>query len=151
MNTELENLQTKFSTAYAHFLQIATALEPDKRNRPGACGEWSPKDVISHLSGWDKLMQAFITDLDLFDPPDDIDTFNAKSVLERQNLSWEESITESHSGFYGLQEAITAVTPDMQIYNRVCGWLNGRKEDYDFHAAQLGAWDQQNGESSAQE
>ncbi len=42
MNTELENLQTQFSTAYAGFFQIAAG----------------------------------------FDPPDDIDTFNAKSISE---------------------------------------------------------------------
>ncbi len=50
-------------------------------------------------------------------------------------------MTEMHRGFCGLQERIANVTLDMQIYGRVCGWLNGRREDYDFHAAQLSAWE----------
>ena len=147
-SSSLEKLQAEFSTAYAHFFQVATALEPARRNQPGVCGDWSPKEIISHLTGWDKSMQAFVLDPDVFDPPDDIDAFNAKSVSERQHLSWDESIAELQAGFRGLQEAISTVTSDMRIYTRVSGWLKGRREDYDFHAGQLRAWIQQNGESS---
>ncbi len=150
MDAKLEKVQAELSTAYAHFFEVATELEPAKRNQPGVYGDWSPNDVISHLVGWDRSVQEFIADPDGFDPPYDVDAFNAKSVSERQHLSWDESINELQINFRGLQKAISTVTSDMKIYNRVSGWLKGRREDYDVHASQLRDWTQQNGDSSTQ-
>jgi hypothetical protein len=150
MDAELEKLQTELSTVYARFFQVATALEPAKHNQPGVCGDWSPKEVVAHLTGWDKSVQEFIADPDGFDPPYDVDTFNAKSVSERQHLSWDESIDELQAGFRGLQKVVSTVTADMRIYNRISEWLKLRREDYDLHAGQLQDWIQRNGDSSTQ-
>lgn len=145
MDTDLKELQMELSIAYANFLQVIKHLEPEKRCQTGVSGHWTPKDVISHLIGWDKSLQEFITDPDEFDPEPlyDINTFNAKSVSERQHQSWEETIDELQSGYADLEKAITTVTAEIQIYDRVRGWVKGRKEDYEFHTRQVEEWIEQ--------
>ena len=150
MDIELKGLQTEFSIAYTNFFRVIQQLEPDKGSQSGVSGDWSPKDVISHLIGWDKSLQEFIADPDEFnpDPLYDINTFNAKSVSERQHQSWEETIDELQSSYIDLEKAITTVTVEMKIYDRVSGWLKGRREDYEFHASQMEEWIEQDGEGS---
>lgn len=52
MNKLIEQL-ANLTRAQSDFVQIANQLDPQKRNQPGVCGEWSPKDVVAHLVGWD--------------------------------------------------------------------------------------------------
>ena len=109
-----------------------------------------PKDVIAHLVGWDKSLQAFIADSDGFNPEPLYDTnmFNAKSVSERKHQSWEETLDELESSYVDLQKAIATVTAEMKIYDRVRGWLKGRREDYEFHTTQMAEWIEQIGGGS---
>jgi hypothetical protein len=148
MDTDLKGLQMELSMAYTNLLRVIKQLEPDKRSQAGVCGHWSSKDVISHLIGWDKSLQEFIVDPDEFNPEPLYDTnaFNAKSVSERQHQSWEEMIDEWQSSFIDLEKAITTITAEMKIYNRVSEWLKGRTEDYEFHTRQMEEWIEQNGE-----
>ena len=148
MDTELARLQAELSTAHTNFLQAIKQLDPDSRERSGVSGFWSAKDVIFHLIGWDKSMQEYIADPDGFDPDPlyDTDSFNAKSVAKRQHQSWKEAVDELQSSYKALQKAITTVTVDLQIYDRVCGWLKGRIKDYELHAIQIEAWMKQNGQ-----
>jgi uncharacterized protein DUF1706 len=150
MDTDLEGLQTELSIAYTNFFQVLKQLEPGKRSESGVSGHWSPKDVLSHLIGWDKSVQEFIADPNGFNPNPlyDTNTFNAKSVLERQHQSWEETIDELQSSYVDLQKAITTVTAEMKIYDRVSEWLNGRREDYEFHTSQMKEWIKLNGKAS---
>jgi hypothetical protein len=150
VDTDLEGLQIGLSMAYTNFFRVVKQLTPDKRSQAGVSGIWSPKDVLSHLIGWDKSLQEFIADPDGFNPEPlyDTDTFNAKSVSERQRQSWEETIDELQISCLDLQKAITTVTAKMKIYARVSGWLKGRREDYEFHTIQMEEWIEQNGEVS---
>jgi len=146
VDMELEGLQAELSTAYINFFQVIKQLDPDKRRQSGVTGDWSPKDVISHLVGWDKALQGFIVNPDGFDPNPlfDINTFNAKSVSKRQHQSWEETIDELQSSYIDLEKAIATVTAEMKIYERVSGWLKGRREDYEHHKKQMEEWIEQN-------
>ena len=79
MNTLTERL-ANLTRAQSDFVQTGNQLDPQKRDQPGVCGEWSPKDMVAHLVGWDKSLLEFITDIDNFSPPHDIDQFNQHSV-----------------------------------------------------------------------
>jgi len=142
MDTNIEELQIELFSAYTSFLRVIKQLEPDKRSRSGVSGHWSPKDVISHLIGWDKSLQEFIADPDEFnpDPLYDTNTFNAKSVSERQHQSWDETIDELQSSYKNMQTIITTVTTEMKIYARVSDWLKRRRVDYEFHTSQIEEW-----------
>jgi len=147
VDTDLRGSQIELSMAYANFSRAIKQLEPERRSQVGVSGDWSPKDIISHLVGWDKSLQEFITDPDGFNPEPlyDINTFNAKSVSERQHQSWEETIDELQSSYLNLQKAIATVTVEMGIYDRVREWLQGRREDYEFHTSQIKEWLEQKG------
>ena len=140
MDTHLEELHTKLSVAYVDFLQTAKQLDATKRDQPGVCGEWTPKDVVAHLIGWDASLCSFITDPEGFDPPHDVHAFNTQSVAKRQSLAWEVVMDELEQNFADLQRAIATITPEMKPYERVCSWIQGRTEDYKLHMQQLKEW-----------
>ncbi len=139
MNTLTARL-ADLNRAQSDFVQTANQLEPQKRDQPGVCGEWSPKDVVAHLVGWDQALLVFITDPDHFSPPDDIDLFNQQSVQLREHFGWSEVIQEMDLNFRNLQQAVVTVHPEMKIYERATSWLAGRAEDYTLHQIQLAAW-----------
>ena len=142
MDTLISKLQVDLSSAYASFLAVVNQLDVDNRRQPGVCGDWSPKDIIAHLIGWDTALQAFISAPDQFDPNPlyDVDAFNANAVAERKQLSWDETIIDLHSSFANLQQAIGTVSAEMVIYDRVAAWLKGRTSDYALHQQQIEVW-----------
>lgn len=140
MFTDFKKLQNDLNHAYTNFIQIATQLEPEQRQQPGVCGDWSPQAVVAHLAGWDADLCSFITAPDAFSPPADVDQFNADSVSSRQHLTWAESVDELQTGFQALLQALGTVSPEMKIYDWVSHWLGGRRRDYDLHAGQLKEW-----------
>jgi hypothetical protein len=140
MDTDIQQLRTDLSDAFAKFCQAANQLTPSLRRKPGVSGKWSPIEVVAHLIGWDQLFQDFIVDADEFDPPIDVNQFNAQSVTSFTGLIWEELMHELETSFRGLDQALADVQPDMAIYPRVMMWLQGRIEDYKLHTEQLAAW-----------
>lgn len=137
MITKLNELKEKLEFSHTNFVQVANQLDPKKHNQAGVCGEWSPRDVVSHLVGWDKSLKEFILDIDNFDPPYDVHRFNSLSVESRKHMSWNEVMNELNTNFSDLGRAIATVEPQMKIYNRVTSWLSGRIEDYELHKSQL--------------
>jgi hypothetical protein len=139
MNTLSEQL-ANLTCAQSDFVQIANQLDPQKRDQAGVCGEWSPKEVVAHLAGWDQSLLTFITDNDNFIPPNDVEQFNQQSVQSRKHLSWPEIMQEMEANFRKLQQVVVVVSPEMKIFDRVTSWLAGRTEDYVLHRSQLAAW-----------
>jgi len=133
-------LQKTLSLTYTKFCQTANQLAPLLRSKPGVCGDWSPKEVVAHLIGWDELLQDFIFDPDEFDPPIDVNQFNKQSVALLEQLNWAEVMRELETSFHGLEQALATVQPDSKIYPRVVMWMQGRIEDYELHTGQLAAW-----------
>lgn len=142
MNPDLAKLQAELTTAYTNYLHAIQALEPENQLQPGVSGDWSAKDVVSHLIGWDAALHEFITDPENFDPKPlyDVNSFNASSVNPRQAQSWAETVNELQTNFTLLQEGLTTLPAEGRIVERVCDWLKGRKADYEFHLEQLNDW-----------
>ncbi len=140
MNTEIQQLRTDLSGVFTKFSYAANRLSPVLRRKPGVCGKWSPIEVVAHLIGWDQLFQDFIVDPEDFEPPIDVNQFNAQAVASLKGLIWEELMHELETSFRGLEQALATVQPDMEVYPRVMMWLQGRIEDYELHTEQLEAW-----------
>ncbi len=150
MNKSLDELRTELVLASTQFSRMMHQLAPQHRQQSGVSGWWSPKDVIAHLMGWDAALHAFITHPEGFDPEPlyDIQAFNAASVAARHDQSWEATIDEWHHCSSDLHTALTTVTADMRIYARVCGWVQGRQDDYAHHTRQLEVWIASHGDVS---
>lgn len=140
MDPILHKLQLQLTAAHAQFLHVVHQLKSTQREQVGVCGEWSPKDVVAHLIGWDSSLTQLIVDIEHFDPPYDVNAFNRQSVASKQHLSWTEVLTELESSFGALTQAIGSVDAEMKIYERVTGWLVGRIKDYELHTHQLEGW-----------
>ena len=140
MDAKLAELWTKLHEAHDSFVRVAGRLSPAKRQQSGVCGEWSPKEVVAHLVGWDASLKQFVIDIEHFEPPDNVHKFNAQSVAARQGLSWDEVMHKLQTNFVELGQAIDSVEPQMRIYERVHGWMVGRIEDYKLHTGQLQSW-----------
>ena len=140
MDAQISELQQKLDSAHSHFVEVANQLGPTRQNRAGVCGEWSPKDVVAHLVGWDASLKQLIVDIEHFEPPYDVDGFNQCSVDTRTALSWADVMQELALNFSALMDALTTVEPSMKIYDRVTSWIAGRIEDYQLHTSQLELW-----------
>ena len=53
-------LADELEVAQQHFMEIAAQLALVVREKRGVCGEWSPKDVMAHLVGWDREAVYFL-------------------------------------------------------------------------------------------
>jgi len=142
VSVELEVLKGDLSASHARFLTVASQLESSVRDRSGVCGEWSPKDVVAHLAGWDSALREFVLDPEGFDPSPlyDVDLFNAASVADRRGQPWEETLANLEEGMAQLAHGLLSVTQENRIYGRVCSWLSGRQKDYVHHTNQLETW-----------
>ena len=140
MDKTIDQLLMQLTSAHMNFIQVAHQLSSSKRYESGVCGEWSPKDVVSHLAGWDKSLKELIVTPHNFNPPYDVHNFNARSVASRKDLNWEDVIDELETNFQDLEQALATVEPEMNIYRPVINWLPGRREDYELHTGQLEAW-----------
>jgi hypothetical protein len=59
--------------------------------------EWTVKDILAHISGWDSYTIGALAAFFEGETPDwggEVDEFNRQSVEERKNLSWEEVLAE---------------------------------------------------------
>ena len=140
MSANLHELTASLKQAHDGFIEVAHQLALEQRERAGVCGEWSPKEVVAHLLGWDESLKQFIVDIENFVPPYNVDAFNQSSVETRANLSWTEVIVALETNFAALDQALATVEPDVKIYERVSSWLAGRIADYELHRGQFEVW-----------
>lgn len=144
MPASWENLIKELSNLQHQFIEVAQQIEKPKRNQPGVCGSWSPQQVVAHITGWDKEV---IRQFGLFQDglekaiEHDIDEFNKNSVLKRNQLSWEETITElqqTHEQFY--QKAISISPQERSKNNEYRDWVEVQIDHYIHHTKQLKKW-----------
>lgn len=144
MATSWENLIEELINLQYQFVDVAQQIEKTKRNESGVCGSWSPKQVVAHISGWDKeVIRQFGLFQDGFEKAieHDIDEFNKKSVKERSHLSWEETIAElqqAHEQFY--QRAKTISSQELSKNEEYKDWVQVQIDHYIHHTEQLKKW-----------
>lgn len=144
MSTSWENLIEELSNLQHQFINVAQQLEKSKRNQPGVCGTWSPKQVIAHISGWDKeVIRQFGLFQDGLEKAIEygIDEFNKQSVKERAHLSWEETLAElqqAHKQFY--QRAKSISSQELSENEEYKDWVEVQIDHYKHHIKQLKQW-----------
>jgi uncharacterized damage-inducible protein DinB len=141
MHDDWTALQARLAAAFASFLETCARLDPGLYETVAIDGQWSLRDVVAHLTGWDhEATERFWRFL--AGPTDDIsydnDEFNARSVAARQHFTYQQAVKELRSVHRGLEEAIAAVqSEDLAAESRFAEWLAALSKHYEEHTAQL--------------
>lgn len=92
-------------------------LEPEEVEQPGVCGEWSIRQAIAHIAGWDEYIYGMLDRLMWDDEPlllwpFDIDEFNNYHVAKREDMSWEELQQAFRLSGWALQGRLVPFEPE---------------------------------------
>lgn len=128
----------------AGFIESAESLPVEKRESSGVCGDWSPREVVAHISGWDaEVLRQF----ELFNSgftgevEHDIESFNQQSVASRGSLDWEETLEELRQIHRCYPAALETVGEIHRASNsQYEEWLQVLIEHYEHHTEQLQRW-----------
>lgn len=130
-----------FRSAYDQLFALVDHYPAHRRDQPGACGDWSARQVLAHCSGWiveaAKRYDEYLAG-ELRGVRYDFDTFNAGSVAARQAQTWDETLNELHALAETFIARSQALTPEQVAANeRFAGWLDALAEDCVEHTQQL--------------
>jgi len=92
----LKSLQAQVDFEYQKLLSVFSDLATEELCQPGAVGEWSVKDVLAHLTAWEKRLLQRISGL----PEDGVGMgtpqYNAQVYEANKDRFLEDVITEFH-------------------------------------------------------
>jgi hypothetical protein len=139
-------------TQAAHELQaLHEALEglnEDEMSHPWL-GTWSAKDIVAHLSGWQREMAPALERIARGEKPfaggvsyDDVDGWNARFVAARRGTSAADLLLELDKTHEHLLNVASAV-PDDRFQRGRTAWKlvdQTSAEHYREHAEQIRAW-----------
>lgn len=136
-----DELVLRMKADFVTFFSACQSLTIEQALTPGVCGEWSAKAVIDHLTGWqvyslpiiDKLLAKDKTVFDL-----DIDAFNQKSVKERQDIPWQESLISFEESFKTFSERLDRIPARrFQTEEGFTDWVKAMIHEYQFHLTHI--------------
>lgn len=139
MIEHLERLAT-FDASYRALFALLASYPASLREKNGACGLWSPRQVLAHLSGW--LVEADRR-YDNYAAGDtkavhyDFDSFNAASVNARAALSWTKTVDELQTLHQAFSARARGLSDDQVADGRHTQWLEALDEDCREHYEQL--------------
>jgi hypothetical protein len=136
----LNHLRDTFTSLF----ELVNAYPEALREKEGACGWWSPRQVLAHLSGWveEAIRRFHAYDAGVKDSVRyDDDAFNAQSVETRKDYDWQQTLDELRSCFLNLIALASKVDPERAAEDpRYRNWLRGLATDFEEHTQQLQAF-----------
>jgi hypothetical protein len=145
MTDDFQAAVTRFRAAYDGLFTLVSNYPAALVEKPGACGWWSPRQVLAHLAGWVKEANRRFDAFEAGDSAsiayrDRLDDFNAQSVAARATFTWGETLDELRAGVERLASRATRLTT-WQIHDpRYTEWLVSLQEDCVEHTEQLRAF-----------
>ena len=159
-----ENITTKaqFLTvteeSYRNLQHEVAGLTDEQLREPGVIDDWSVKDILAHISGWERMFTGWMDALLRGEQPDRpdaideawLDATNARLYEESRRRSLEEvriEAAEWHAAIIALIERM----PEEDLFDPhrfpftgggpVAPWVRGNADEhYDEHRAQIAAW-----------
>jgi hypothetical protein len=133
-------LFARWARASSDFHAVLEDVPLDLRERPGACGVWSVREVVAHCAGWEwegaRRLRLLAADPTLPDAVYNVDGFNAASVKVRERQNWTTTVDELVKASNTLAIAAAAMPHDP----RTREWLEARTADFAAHTAGLRQW-----------
>ena len=130
--------RARFNRAYDDLFTLVACYPPDQTDKPGACGKWSPRQILAHFSGW---VYRAIDTFDAYEAGDqlpgvDPDTYNDEQVAHRAHLGWAGTIDNVKTARDALNRRVATIDPDSLDMTYI-GWLVGLAKDAERHMVEL--------------
>lgn len=133
-----------FEVAFDQWLQFAETLPEALQEQADACGNWSPRDVLAHQSGWlaeaKRRFQRYPTGTG--DMTYNVDAFNKVFVWQRRQQSWDNSVAELRKLVGDLAQMGRDLSENEIKRNggRYTEWFEAMAGDAKHHQAELAQW-----------
>ena len=105
------------------------SLGEEERSEIGQADNWSPKDIMAHISVWNDRLAAQLEAAALDETPHsygDIEHANLEIYEAYKDQSWEDLATYETQTFARLEAAISALPPDSLMDAARFDWTEGR-------------------------
>lgn len=131
---------SRWAHAAREFRELLDRVPVELRERAGACGEWSVREVVAHAAGWEwegaRRLRLIVANPALPNAKYTVDTFNAANVTVRASQSWKATVDELAKASHTFGMAAAALPGD----RRTREWLGGRTLDFEAHTDGLRRW-----------
>jgi hypothetical protein len=138
-NTPLHDALTRFEAAYQQFLAEADSYPDAKHTASGACGEWSPREILAHMAGW--LHEAQRRFRRYGKGTGDIryntDAFNEVSLWQRRNDDYSKILAELKTESAKVADTIRGLSERQKDDDRYREWLDALGNDARNHLNDL--------------
>ncbi|MFN8593730.1 MAG: exonuclease domain-containing protein [Thermomicrobiales bacterium] len=130
----------RWARAARSFMLLLESIPAGIGDRPGACGEWSARQVVAHCAGWEweavRRLRLAASHPGLPNAIYDDDRFNAASVAVRARMSWTATLDDLAKATAALANIAMASTEP----GGASEWLTGRANDFEHHTRGLRDW-----------
>ena len=114
-------LLSEFEREWAKMVRTCASLSETQMVAPGAQGDWSIKDVLAHISAWEKYLLDRLGYVMTGHPPqypvmiswDDVHHFNAQVYVENKDHPLASVVIEFRSLYHGVVTVIQALNDDL--------------------------------------
>jgi hypothetical protein len=118
--TEKSELLAELDREWANIERVCAGLSEEEMVAPGVEGEWSVKDILCHLSAWEKYLLDRLGVVLTGQPPlypamsswDDVHRFNAQVHAENKDRPLTSAIIEFRSLYQGVMTVLQAISDD---------------------------------------
>jgi hypothetical protein len=119
--TTKSELLAKLDQEWAHIERICAGLNEEKMVTPGAEEEWSVKDILVHLSAWEKylldrlgyVMTGQHPQYPVMTSWDDVHHFNAQVYRENADRPLTSVVIEFRTLYRGVMTALEALDEEL--------------------------------------
>ena len=133
----MTTVRQKIDESWTRLMEVIDQAPGDRLEEPGACGDWSVKDLMAHMAYWDDRAVYVAETLSAGEEIDPIDwqEVNTQEAALRANWSLEESRKEMHLAHARLLDVVerdTSLDADT--------WAGNTYDHYDEHTVDVRNW-----------
>jgi hypothetical protein len=109
-------------------------LNEDQLIQPGVEGEWSVKDIVAHITTWEKRMIRWVNETISGEIPempspgmtwDDLDRLNRQTYFENRDIPLAKVLAEFHQTFQEALKVVEATSEEHLIDKDQFSWREG--------------------------
>ena len=118
--TVKSELLAELDRAWAHVERICASMSGEEMQTPGVEGEWSVKDILCHISAWEKYLLDRLGYVMTGQTPiypvmasmDDVHHFNAQVYAENKGRPLTSAIIEFRNLYQGVMTVLSALSEE---------------------------------------